>query len=307
MLNSLSPRKLRYGLKIKGQFNSGLRVILAVLAALVVSAGAAEAQEATWWGSSSWFDWSDFRGSANGRLFFARLVSASITKDGKNFDLKSGDFSMGSDPEVIREAWFELYIDRLGLRFHVQDHQFHSDFGSRPNNVAGPGISNLHFGSVRLGADLDLIRYPFFRSGINFDYSMELATFQDQSGNAEVKFSSSRPMTIGLHATAIPGRIRDIPIIIEARGRFPIPFYKQNPEVKLTDWEIAGGLRPSIWQTSLYGHTTFAFGVEAGFRSVQVDMDMTPTDVPLGLAITPSQINLKATWQGAFVQLGLSF
>ncbi|MBI5248619.1 MAG: hypothetical protein HY912_03920 [Desulfomonile tiedjei] len=282
-------------MKIKGQINSGLQLLLAVFVALFIGAGVSDAQEPTWWGSSSWFDWSDFRGSANARLYFARFVSGSIKKNGIEYDLKSSPFSMGSDPQVIREAWFELYVDRLGLRLLIQDHQF---TGKR---APGESISHLDFGAIRVGLDLDLVRYPFFRSGIDFDYSMEAAKFNDRSGNSEVVFSSAQPMTIGLHATAIPGRVRDIPIIIEARARGPIPFYKQSPNAKVIDWEVSGGLRPSVWQTSLYGYSTFAFGIEGGFRSLQLNMDIDP-DVS-GL----SQASIKANWQGAFVQLGVSF
>ncbi len=249
----------------------------------------------TLWGSSSWFDWSDFRGSANTRLFFARLNSGSVTTRGTEYDLKSSRYSFGTDPKALMELWVKFYVDRLGIRAYVQDHEFQE---TRP---AAQLISDLDFGSFRLGVDLDIIRYPFFRAGFDFDYSMEAAKFNDRSGNTVVVYSSSHPMTVGLHAKAIPGRIRDVPIIIQARGHGPVPFYKQNPNVKLIDWEVSGGLRPSTWQTSLYGHTTFAFALEGGFRSVQYNMDMTPdtTGIP--------QASLKAQWQGAFVQMGLHF
>jgi hypothetical protein len=284
-------------LKIKRQIRSGLRLLLAVLAALLFSAGASDAQDGTWWGSSHWFDWSDFRGSANGRLFFARLSSGSITRDGKEYDFKSSPYFFNTDPKIIREMWFELYVDRLGIRVHVQDHQFQS---SHQNTLFG--ISDLDFGSLRLGLDLDVIRYPFFRAGFDFDYNMEAVKFEDnRTNNTTVVYSGAHPMTVGIHATAIPGRIREIPIIIEARVRGPVPFYKSSPDVKLVDWEVAGGLRPSIWQTSLYGHTTFAFSVEGGFRSLQINMDANP-DVSGN-----SQASIKSHWQGAFLQLGVSF
>jgi hypothetical protein len=311
MFISLQPRKLRYGLKIKGQINSGLRLLLAFFAALVFSVGVSEAQETTWWGSARWFDWSDFRGCVDGRLFFARLQSAKITQGGQEFDLKSFPYSF-SDPDVIREALFELYIDRLGLRWVIQDHTFHTFRGALES------VSELRVGGSRLGVDLDVIRYPFFRMGADFDYTLAEPTFTSlfvlsgaptptaTVGFTPIEYRSVNPMTIGAHATAIPGSIREIPIIINARARFPIPFLKQNPDAKITDLEISAGLRPSIWQTSLYGHTTFAVDLEGGFRSVEMNFDATPSTVGV-ITPTPTQISVKARWQGAFVQLGVTF
>jgi hypothetical protein len=294
-------------LKIKGQINLGLRLLLAFFAALFFSAGVSEAQETTWWGSPRWFDWSDFRGCANGRLFFARLQSAKITQGGQEFDLKSFPYSF-SDPEVIREALFELYIDRLGLRWHIQDHAFHTFRGALES------VNELRGGGSRFGVDLDVIRYPFFRMGADFDYTLAEPIFTSAfvlshgvpAPTSPVEYRSVNPMTIGAHATAIPGRIREIPIIVNARARFPIPFLKQNPDAKVTDWEISAGLRPSIWQTSLYAHTTFAVDLEGGFRSVDLNFDATPSTVQ-GITPTPTQISIKARWQGAFVQFGLAF
>jgi hypothetical protein len=307
MFISLEPRKLRYGLKIKGQINSGLRLLLAFFAALVFSSGVSEAQDATWWGSQHWFDWSDFRGSVTGRFFLARLQSAKITQGGTEFDLRAFPYSVNADPAVIREAIFELYIDRLGLRWVIQDHTFNSLRGALES------VSDLSFAGSRLGVDLDVIRYPFFRMGADFDLGMAEPVFtsavvgplfqEPLLAAARIEYASVNPMTIGGHATVIPGRIRDIPLIINARARFPIPFLKQNPDAKVTDLEISAGLRPSIWQTSLYGHATFSVDLEGGYRWVDMNFDATPST--LG-ANVPS-INIKARWQGAFVQFGLVF
>lgn len=291
-------------MKIKGQINSGLRLLLAFFAVLFFSIGVSEAQEPTWWGSQHWFDWSDFRGSFSGRMFLARLQSAKITQGGVEADLRVAPYFMTSDPGVIREALFELYIDRLGLRWVIQDHSFHSLRGALES------VSDLSFAGSRLGVDLDVIRYPFLRMGADFDYGMTEPVFTSAEvppgillPNNRIEYTSVNPMTIGAHATVIPGRIREIPIIMNARVRFPLPFLKQNPDAKVTDWEVSAGLRPSIWQTSLYAHTTFAVDLEGGFRSVEMNFDATPSTRG---ANVPS-INIKARWQGAFVQLGLTF
>ena len=89
-------------------------------------------------------------------------------------------------------------------------------------------------------------------------------------------------MTLGFHARAIPAHIREIPFTIQARFRFPMPLVNRQAESKITDWEISGGLRPAIWETSLYGHATFSFDIEAGFRSVSLDTNpQTNVNVPV--------------------------
>jgi hypothetical protein len=302
MFISLLPRKKRYGLKIYKQITSR-PFLTVVLTLLFLCPSISGAQDASWWGSSSWFDWSDFRGSANFRLFFARLSSASATINGQDIDFKER-FNLSDDPEVMREAWFQLNIDRLGLRLHIEDAVFHATPFLTPPPIPVEAVrGKLDFGAIRAGVDLDVIRYPFFRLGANFDYGFEVPKFIDNRTGNVVEYKTANPVTIGLHAYVIPGRIRDIPIFAQARGRFPIPLIKQNPEVKITDWEVSGGLRPSIWQTSLYGFSTFAVSLEGGFRSVNLNMDVTP-DRPLAQSI---QASMKAQWQGAFVQLGLIF
>ena len=107
-------------------------------------------------------------------------------------------------------------------------------------------------------------------------------------------------MTIGLHATAIPGRIRGIPLIAQARIRIPMPLISQlmkaGGEAKVTEWEVSAGLRPAVWHTSLYGFSTFSMGLEAGFRSTYLDM-----------TVIDGKWAVKAHWQGLFVQVGLYY
>lgn len=301
MFISLLPRKKRYGLKIYRQITPRL-LLSVVLTLLFLCPGISGAQDASWWGSSSWFDWSDFRGSANLRLFFARLSSASATINGQDFDFKER-FNLSGDPEVMKEAWFQLNIDRLGIRLHLEDHKFQSSPVVLPPPFPPVVYGELDFGAIRAGVDLDVIRYPFLRLGANFDYGFEVPKFVDDR-TGRVEYKTSNPVTIGLHGYAIPGRIRDIPIFAQARARFPIPLVKQNPDIKITDWEVSGGVRPSIWQTSLYGYSTFAVSLEGGFRSVNLNMDANPDRIQ---GAQPIQANLKAQWQGAFVQLGFIF
>jgi hypothetical protein len=236
-----------------------------------------------------------------------------VTKGGVNFDLKGAQYGFADEPEPFGEAWGILYIDRLGLRFSAEENTYR---GQTPIvNQANPPGAELEFSSSRLGLDLDLIRYPFFRFGIDYDYYLNDLKFLDLNG---ARYTGVPPMTLGFHARAIPGHIREIPFTIQARFRFPLPLLNRQTETKITDWEISGGLRPAVWDTSLYGHSTFSFDIEAGFRSVSLDANpqtnvntfvivnpATGEASPIGTAL--ADLNLKARWQGAFLQVGVFF
>lgn len=311
----LPPRK-RYGLKSKTQLPwTVLASVLFGLMVVLLCPTASPAGDASWWGSSAWWDWSDFRGAIGGRVFLARLTSASVTKGGVDFDLKGHQYGFLDEPEPFGEAWGVLYIDRLGLRFSAEENTFRGQSINRfPNNPNPPG-AELEFSSSRLGLDLDLIRYPFFRFGIDYDYYVNDVKFLDENG---ARYTGVPPMTLGFHARAIPAHIREIPFTVQARFRFPMPLVNRQTESKITDWEISGGLRPAVWDTSLYGHSTFSFDIEAGFRSVSLDANpqtnvntavIQPGSDPVVILVPvpASDLNLKARWQGAFFQIGLFF
>jgi hypothetical protein len=184
---------------------------------------------------------------------------------------------------------------------------------------------------TRFGIDLDIVRYPFLRAGINFDRHFESVIFinrQDvkallaRAGQVYVPFvndalwwvynsvsfdgralkltTKQPPVTIGVHAFASPGRIRGIPVVAQARFRMPAPLLtnllQDNAETRIIDWEVHVGLRPTIWNTSLYSMNTFAMGIDLGFRSSY--LDMTSGD---------GAWQVKAHWQGPFVQVGLYY
>jgi hypothetical protein len=304
----LPPRK-RYGLKSKTQLPwTVLASVLFGLMAVLLCPSASPAGDASWWGSSAWWDWSDFRGAIGARVFLARLASASVTKGGVDFDLKGAQYGLTDEPEPFAEAWGILYIDRLGLRFSAEENTYRGQPDRTKLQALGlpvpadptvPLGAELEFSSSRLGLDLDLIRYPFFRFGIDYDYYLNHVKLLDYNG---ARYTGVAPMTLGFHARAIPAHVREIPFTIQARFRFPMPLVNRQAESKITDWEVSGGLRPAVWDTSLYGHATFSFDIEAGFRSVSLDANpQTNVNVP------DSDLNLKARWQGAFLQVGVFF
>ena len=108
----------------------------------------------------------------------------------------------------------------------------------------------------------------------------------------------------GLHGRALPGRIREIPLVFEGSVRVPVPFVNRPTETKIIDWEVSGGLRPAIWDMSLYGHSTFSFGIEVGFRSIYLEMIPREAAHPLG---GDTDVKLRAHWQGFFTQIGFYF
>jgi hypothetical protein len=287
-----------------------LASILFGLVAVLPFPSVSHAGDASWWGSSAWWDWSDFRGAVGARVFLARLASATVTKNGVDLDLKGAGYGFDNEPDPFDEVWGILYIDRLGFSFHAEENTFR---GRSSTDINSP-IAELEFSSSRLGLDLDLIRYPFFRFGIDYDYYLNDVKFLDPldkngkpiEATAAPRYTGVAPMTLGFHARAIPAHIREVPFTIQARFRFPMPLVNRQSESKITDWEISGGLRPAVWETSLYGHATFSFDIEAGFRSVSLDANpRTNSSVPAG--ISSSDINLKARWQGAFFQVGVFF
>lgn len=268
-------------------------------------------------GSGSWFDWSDFRAYAGARASLVSLVHASIKRDDREFDLKNKTYGFTKNPEPIREVWGVLYIDRLGLRVHVDSTRFlGSATGQNQNNF----VSELRVPTTRLGLDLDVIRYPYVRIGGNFDYQIGQVQFIDRTepylanpsqANLEVAYRFDQPITVGVHGRAIPFRLREIPFTIQARGRVSLPFLNRPKEARLTDIEISGGLRPNIWDTSLLGLSTFSISLEVGYRWIDLDakalLDQSINSPFIIIPSLPPDATLKARWQGAFIQAALFF
>lgn len=274
----------------------------------------AEAQDTGgWWGGSNWWDWSDHRATIGARYFMTRLTSGSIDVAGTSTDLRGSQYGFSEDPEPFKELWGTWYIDRLGLRFNAEEDQ--RFFGNDDVPAGTERFSELDARGTRMGLDLDVVRYPFLRLGLNFDYHTSPVKFYQRDisaiGVATVHFyqDESNPMTIGVHGRLIPVHIREIPLTIQARGRMPVPFVKRTYEAKITDWEVSVGLRPSVWDMSLYGHSTFSMGIEVGFRSVSLELDgkgSVWTSNPNVSGPAPGA-EIKARWQGAFVQVGLFY
>jgi hypothetical protein len=304
-------------------------VFLALIGALALWCPTSSLAQADFllFGPGSTFDWSDFRGGASARIFFGRLASLSITKIQEP---PAGDITLDlrhflrDDLQITREVAGVLWIDRLGLRIHAEDRQF----TGRHDIISNPSLTNptnlvpvLDLGTSRFGADLDLVRYPFVRFGINFDIAgsgiqlqdwRKFSRAQDDPGSF-VMYQGNIPITIGLHASAIPCRLREVPVYLHARGRFPVPYLhqivqlvnKQSTlgEAHVVDWEVSGGLRPSVWETSSFAHSTFSLSIEAGFRSVTVDSPLQRIQREFVQGFLPGEIDLQAHWQGAFFQV----
>jgi hypothetical protein len=289
---------MRYGLNRSKHIaaTSILALALLVLSVPVVAPPSHAQGTTSWWGSTTWFDWSDFRAENTFRLVLPRLVSGKLDYRGMEYQLKE-DLGMTDDPEPFGEYRWTVYIDRLGFRYWFEeDHQFFGNAPTAPANA--PRISLLDLGTSRVGLDLDIVRYPVFRLGINGDYQLsqaKLLLFKE--GNAATALvSGGEPITLGLHVTAIPIRIRDVPFVVNARGRVPLPFLNRTRETHVYDWEVSAGLRPAVWDMSLYRHSTIAVGIEGGFRSVYVNVDMDDVNA-----------HLKTHWQGGFFQVGFYF
>jgi len=357
---------LRYGLKATTHILAVLGLVLCFAAiSLLLSPSQSCAQAMpSWLGGGRIWDWSDFRGNVGFRVYMPRLIAGTAKFGTTEFDmLGAGNFSFQPQPDFFKEGWFVLYIDRLSLRAHFEeDHRFRGlvgtasvnlsqlpvirrwwrgdantpldSWGTRPDDIRVDDpqrMSEVDLGWTRFGLDLDIIRYPFIRAGINFDRHFESVIFLNRqdltsvlvraqqnynpfintplewrysqliTGDRVHKLTTRQPpVTLGVHAFASPGRVFGIPVTGQARARFPFPFLAKivgDPaETRITEWEVSIGLRPNIWNTSLYGYSTFSLGIDAGFKSTYLDMDSGD-----GLW------NVKAHWQGPYVQVGLYF
>ena len=218
------------------------------------------------------------------------------------YDLKT-DLGMGMDLQPVGDFYGIVYLDRLGFRYHIEDdYRFfgRQDIPSESN----PSIHELDMRSPRIGVDLDLIRYSFAKLGINYDYFGKPVRFYYRHGTGDGVdppsfYQSERAMTIGAHGHIIPIRLRGVPVILQSRLSFPIPFVDDafRPKAaKIIDLQISGGLRPAIWETSQFGFSTFSAAVEVGYRLRTVRVKLEDDD-----------FDLKAHWQGAFVQLSIFY
>jgi hypothetical protein len=279
-------------------------LFVAVVFSVVANAACAQGSPG-WFGSTSWFDWSDFRTNVSARVFIARLESGSFRTNAGEVDLKNA-FGFSNDPEPFRELLGELYIDRLGFRFAIEDTRRFSGLNDdNPNR-----LSVLDVGSNRVGVDVDLIRFPSFRMGVDADYQANFPKLWDRRSSSTdlfAQYSGSNPITAGLHCRALPGRIRQIPVTLEGRIRFPVSL-NQDKQARVTEIELSGGLRPSVWSTSVLGHSTFAVAVELGFRLTDLNMTMSNASVyEGGSTLGLSDVTLKARWSGAFLQVALFY
>jgi hypothetical protein len=288
-------------LKLKSYVSFSIRafLLMAVICA-GISAGPAQAQmfSSLLGGSSSWWDWSDYRAHLGYRMFLPR-ISGKVEARGETHDL--ADFGIRDDQEFFKALYVEWYIDRLGIRIEVEeDYRFqgHTGDATYPSK-----ISELNIGGNRLGLDLDIIRNPFVRAGINLNYYTEMVRFQDrrlEDENLWMQYTGSQPLQIGVHGKLIAARIRNVPFTIQGRFRGPIPLIQRPTEAKITEWEVSGGLRPAIWETSLLGHSTFSFSIEAGYRACYLTMHARPQRL-LDLS-DDTEANVTARWGGAFIQ-----
>ncbi len=265
----------------------------------------------SWFSSGTWWDWSDYRFKIEYRYFVPRLVSGSVSQNGTDYDLlasagadaSSGGYNFDPQPTPFNSALLQLQVDRLGLRLRVDEDIIFRGIHNKSfdsNGIESRKMSELDLSSTRLGLDLDLVRYPFLRCGVDFDYNVNPLTFMDDKPDINTRFyKSASPATLGLHVFAIPARIREVPIIVNAKIGFPFPYWKQITsaqfEVRMLEWEVMAGARPSVWDFSAFGHSTFSVGIEAGFRSVAIDADLSKS------------ASLKAQWQGPFFQFGIYY
>jgi len=274
---------------------------------MLFAAGGSFAQEpVSWWGSTGWWDWSDFRTDSGIRFYLAKLNSINVSDGILESDFGSDDYALG-ESEPWSEFYFTLYVDRLGVRFHLaEDCVFRGRTKAEGVPTVSVLTSDLDLSGIRVGLDLDLIRYPWAKLGVNFDYHNTPVRFNAKyypdyiGGGREITaedFLGDEPLTIGVHARLIPFRIREVPVITQARFRYPVtllPYMRRPHDTRVTEWEVSVGMRPNVWETSLLAHSTFSASVNLGYRWQALEMTSHADSTVL-----------RAQWDAVFFQIGL--
>lgn len=278
-----------------------LVLILALTGFVSVAPG--EAQDSGGLFGQQWFDWSDYRAKVAGRVFLAKFSGGSLEINGVHVDLRK-EYGFTDNPEPFRELYGEFYVDRLGLRFFLgEDSTFHG----RKDDGGGTRVIEMETMAGAVGLDLDIVRYPFLRFGINGDYYFGDFKFQDRRSAVAGdwnQFNFGAGLTAGIHGKVIPGRVRGVPVTLEARASIPIPVRFSNKETKVTDIEISGGVRPAVWNMSSFGLSTMAIGLSGGYRFVNLEAQ---TIGQLVLPPVSADVILKARWQGAFIEISFNY
>jgi hypothetical protein len=299
-------RVTRYGLSSRWSIFVYISAIFCMAVAVTwLSPCLSYAQSSSFlWDSTKWFDWSDYRLRAGVRGSFYRLESGTLKWGDNEFDLLD-DYKLIQDTGPHLSGMFQLYVDRLGLRVHVNP----SAFDASRASTLWERAPELKLGFFRAGLDLDLIRYPSAAFGFNFDYnfsdvifeSVENSTADPVPGAPDVlDLRAEGAMTLGLHGRVIPIRIKDVPF--ELQGRVRSSFFRRADQAWTLDWEVQGGLRPAIWETSFLGHSTFSVSLQAGYRSTYLEFH-TQRQFRAG-AVTAE---LSAHWQGPFAEIQLIY
>jgi hypothetical protein len=306
-----------------------LPLALFVVVCLTLSATPSYSQDSSsWFSSGTWWDWSDYRATMRYRYFAPRLVSGYLKRPSggqlKEFDLLSStSHNFDPQPEPFNSFMFQLQVDRLGLRLTVDEDLIFRGTFSDPNRPDPHGklgffrISELDLSSSRAGLSLDIIRYPFLRAGIDFEYNFSGVSFLVNSGYANPDYydvngnpvgfkepidhfrSTNGPASLGLHLFAIPARVREVPLTVQGKILFAFPYWNKiwgiEHESRMFEWEVAAGARPAVWDASAFGLSTFSLGIEAGFRSVTLDAEFN------------DYVSTHAQWQGPFFQIALYY
>jgi hypothetical protein len=332
-----------------------LPLALFVVICLTLSATPSYSQDSSsWFSSGTWWDWSDYRATMRYRYFAPRLVSGYLKRPdrssgqlheydllatGNTDDPNKGGLNFDPQPEPFNSFMFQLQVDRLGLRLTVdEDLIFRGSFFDPNSSRLFSGFSNPSTGFVRIseldlsssraGLSLDIVRYPFLRAGIDFEYSFSGVTFLVNRGYGSLAYklidpskpdtpdnrvyinskdgqpkdyfrSTSGPASLGLHLFAIPARVREVPLTVQGKILFAFPYWNKiwgiEHESRMFEWEVAVGARPAVWDASAFGLSTFSLGIEAGFRSVTLDAEFNDS------------VSTHALWQGPFFQIALYY
>jgi len=239
-----------------------LKLLLACWACAAVCAGQlAHAQNfSSIWNVYSPFVWIPLvKGEARARVTWVNLLSGKNEIAGVgNLDLKD-DFTLANGNGFV-DLMAGFCIGRFGLRCNYAPRDFAVHKSSRFLPGLGAAEARFSYTVLRVGGDVDLVRWNESRLGFNIDYDVDQATFTEGLFTPGGKQIRGQPaLTCGLHFVYNPlAFVYGVSGIFETRARWPVT------GTAVTDWEIAAGV---LAPTTMLGTT----GLRAGYRQTRVD------------------------------------
>lgn len=242
-----------------------LRVLVLVLACWVYVAAYASPHAFAQDLSSIWNIYSPFvwipvvKGEVQARVTWVNLVRGKNEIAGVgNLDLRD-DFFLSSSNGFL-DLMGGIYIGRFGARLCYSPRDFAVHRASRLLPGFPRSGARFSYSVLRVGGDVDLVRWNESRLGFNIDYDLDQPIWTEGmftlGGN---RIKGNPALTCGFHLVYNPlVNVCGVSGIVETRARWPVS------GTAVTDWEVGAGV---LAPTTILG----TMGLMGGYRQTTVD------------------------------------